>query len=72
MKITSAISVGETEILPLQWLKAYGAGCSIICPMTDSSWEGLRSDESMRLIKEQCKESNVFIGVARPGGHNTC
>ncbi|QUW22704.1 DNA polymerase III subunit alpha [Sporosarcina sp. Marseille-Q4063] len=68
MKISSAISVGETEILPLQWLKAYGAGCSIICPMTDTSWGGLRNDESIRLIKEQCKQSNVFIGVARPGG----
>ena len=68
MKISSAISVGETEFLPLQWLKAYGAGCSIVCPMTDSSWEGLRSDESIRLIKEQCEQSNVFIGVARPGG----
>ena len=68
MKISSAISVGETKILPLQWLKAYGAGCSIVCPMTDSSWEGLRSDEFIRLIKEQCKQSIVFIGIARPGG----
>jgi DNA polymerase III subunit alpha len=68
MKISSAISVGETGILPLQWLKAYGAGCSIICPMTHSSWDGSRSDESIRLIKEQCKQSNVYIGVARPGG----
>ncbi|WP_172371170.1 DNA polymerase III subunit alpha [Sporosarcina jiandibaonis] len=68
MKISSAISVSETEILPLPWLKAYGAGCSIVCPMTDSSWDGFRSEEFIHLIKAECKHSTIFIGIARPGG----
>ena len=30
LKMSSAISVRESEILPLQWLAAYSAGCILI------------------------------------------
>ena len=38
LKMSSAVSVRDSETLPLQWLKAYSKGCIIVCPLTDVSW----------------------------------
>ena len=52
LKMSSAVSVRRVEMLPLQWLEAYSAGCIIVCPMTDESWDGYRKEESLhQLIK---------------------
>ncbi len=68
--MSSAVSVRESETLPLQWLKAYSKGCIIVCPLTDVSWGASLSDNEevfQRIIKD-CDKSSIIIGVARAGG----
>ncbi|QNK89733.1 DNA polymerase III subunit alpha [Sporosarcina sp. resist] len=70
LKMSSAVSVRESETLPLQWLKAYSKGCIIVCPLTDISWgPSLSHNEEVfqRVIKD-CDKSSIFIGVARTEG----
>ena len=55
LKMSSAVAVRESETLPLQWLIAYSAGCIIICPMTDISWDGCQT------MKKRFK---LFMNVA--------
>ncbi|MBE1554401.1 DNA polymerase III subunit alpha [Sporosarcina limicola] len=68
LKMSSAISTRDSGMLPLQWLKAYSAGCIIICPLTDVSWDTLRTKEEFHRIMNGCGNSIVFIGVGRRGG----
>lgn len=72
LKISSAIATGESETLPLKWLAAYSKGCILILPMTDPSWEGLRDEDTIRLLKNGSGNATVVIGIARQNGiqHN--
>ena len=69
LKMSSAISTTETELLPPQWLNAYSDNCLIICPMTDLSWNDLRTEETINLLLEHSGPASVAIGVSRPGGN---
>ena len=68
LKMSSAISITDSEILPLQWLDAYSAGCIIVCPMTHKSWDEVRREETLDSIVNHCNHAEVYIGIARPGG----
>lgn len=68
LKMSSAISVTDDQTLPLQWLEAYSAGCHIVCAVTDSSWDTLRTEEMVTLIQQHHATKSAFIGISRPGG----
>ena len=68
LKMSSAISITDSELLPLQWLDAYSAGCIVICPMTHKSWDELRTVEILNLIINHSKAASIYIGISRPGG----
>ncbi|MFD1927144.1 DNA polymerase III subunit alpha [Sporosarcina siberiensis] len=68
LKISSAISIGESEMIPLHWLNAYSSGCIFILPMTDPSWDEFRSEETFRRLVSGIDEKAVFIGIARTSG----
>ncbi|MEK3933903.1 DNA polymerase III subunit alpha [Sporosarcina sp. FSL W7-1349] len=68
MKMSSAISIRDDEMLPMQWLQAYHAGLVIVCPLTDPSWEESRTVERIVSITDVCKQATVLVGIARPGG----
>lgn len=66
LKMSSAISITESELLPLQWLDAYGANCIVVCPVTDKSWEELQTDETLKAVINHSQ--HAVVGIARPGG----
>ncbi|MHA6260661.1 DNA polymerase III subunit alpha [Sporosarcina sp. CAU 1771] len=68
LKISSAISTGDTEALPLKWLAAYSKGCILILPMTDPSWESQRDEEKLQRIIKNSGSSKVVVGVSRQSG----
>jgi DNA polymerase-3 subunit alpha len=68
LKMSSAVSVRESETLPLQWLKAYSSGCIIVCPLTDESWSLSRNREVFNRVINGCVKSSVIIGVGRSEG----
>lgn len=68
LKMSSAISITKEETLPVHWLKAYSAGCLIVCAMTDDSWDGSRNDEVVGRIKTHHTGEMMSIGISRPGG----
>ncbi|WP_318614229.1 DNA polymerase III subunit alpha [Sporosarcina sp. YIM B06819] len=69
LKMSSAIAVRDSETLPLQWLKAYSAGCIVVCPLTDISWDTCRNKNVFQRVLTVCGDSLVAIGVARSGGN---
>ena len=69
LKMSSAISTTESELLPLQWLNAYSNNCIIVCPMTHVSWDELRTEEIVNLLLEHSERATVIIGISRPGGN---
>ncbi len=68
LKMSSAISTIAERKLPVHWLKAYGAGCLLVCAMTDSSWDGMRKEEILQGILQFHRKQACYIGVSRPGG----
>lgn len=68
LKMSSAISTTSEEALPVQWLRAYGAGCLVICAMTDATWDGLRQEEVLQEICQYQAKESMYMGVSRPGG----
>ncbi len=68
LKMSSAISTTESALIPLQWLKAYSNNCIIVCPMTHTSWDELRTKEVINLLLENAEHANVAIGISRYGG----
>ncbi|MCZ2257985.1 DNA polymerase III subunit alpha [Sporosarcina sp. G11-34] len=68
LKMSSAVSVSESENLPLHWLAAYSTGCILTFPMTDPSWEGLRDEETIELLVKSCGGAEIVLGVARVSG----
>lgn len=69
LKMSSAISTTEKELLPPQWLQAYSENCLIICPMTDVSWDDVRTEETVNLLLAHSGSATVAIGISRPGGN---
>ncbi len=68
LKMSSAVAIRDSETLPLQWLKAYSAGCIIVCPFTDVSWNGSRTLDAFQQLLMNCGTSQVVMGISRPGG----
>jgi len=68
LKISSAISIGESETIPLHWLMAYRSGCIFILPMADQSWDDLRNEETALQFVTGIDEKSVFVGIARTNG----
>ena len=68
LKMSSAVSVRDSETLPLQWLKAYSSGCIIVCPLTDVSWDLSRNEEVFNRVINDCDKSSIIIGIGRPEG----
>lgn len=68
LKMSSAISTTRDHKLPLHWLKAYGAGCLLVCAMTDESWEEMRQEKVLKKISQYHPASSLSIGISRPGG----
>lgn len=68
LKMSSAVAITREETLPLHWLKAYSAGCIILCPMTDHSWDGVRNERTLNLIIQHNYGQQTYIGVSRSGG----
>lgn len=68
LKMSSAISITDEEILPIHWLEAYGTGCQIVCAMTDASWDGFRHEETIRILQKHHAKQQIYIGISRPGG----
>lgn len=68
LKMSSAISITDSAILPLQWLDAYSAGCIVVCPMTHKSWDEIRTEETLNSVINNSKQAEVYIGIARPSG----
>ncbi|WP_172794003.1 DNA polymerase III subunit alpha [Sporosarcina sp. HYO08] len=69
LKMSSAISIRESETLPYHWLKAYSSGCIIVCPLTDHSWVDFRDLQSFQQVKEGVHTNAMtFIGMSRPNG----
>ncbi|WP_203246660.1 DNA polymerase III subunit alpha [Sporosarcina beigongshangi] len=67
LKMSSAVAVRDSETLPLQWLKAYSSGCFIVCPLTDNSWDGLRTKDVFQQLLANCEKSQIVIGISRAG-----
>ncbi|MCG7335503.1 DNA polymerase III subunit alpha [Sporosarcina sp. ACRSM] len=67
LKMSSAAAIRDAETLPVQWVKAYSAGCIIVCPLTDATWKSVE-DESVRAILKACEQATVMVGISRAGG----
>lgn len=68
LKMSSAVAVRDAETLPLHWLKAYSAGCVIICSVTDTSWSGFYDKEVFQRVVTSCGGAAVALGISRAGG----
>lgn len=69
LKMSSAVSIRDNNELPLQWLKAYSAGCIVVLAMTHSTWEGARDEETLEQLVAHCTDAVVTVGIERTGGH---
>ena len=68
MKASSAAATREAGPLPEKWLKPYSTNCAIVFPLTDTSWDGLRSVEVVQRMTRHCTTEDVYLGIARSGG----
>ena len=68
LKMSSAVSIRDSETLPIQWLAAYGAGCLITLPMTRQLvGQFTRLKRRLREIIKESGKASLVIGVSRPG-----
>ncbi|MBD7907935.1 DNA polymerase III subunit alpha [Sporosarcina gallistercoris] len=68
LKMSSAAATRDTGNLPEKWLKSYTANCAVIFPLTDPSWNEIRTEEMIQRLKKHCATENLYIGIARPAG----
>lgn len=66
LKISSALSIRDDEVLPWKWLEGYAAGCIALLTTDDAlvvdTWY------SMATAIAQLFQHYFYIGIARPGG----
>ncbi|MFJ7665644.1 DNA polymerase III subunit alpha [Lysinibacillus sp. NPDC097195] len=66
LKISSAVSIREDEVLPWRWLEGYAAGCIALLSTTNladtSQWIAMTS------ALQQLFGKRLYVGIARPGG----
>ncbi|WP_432352217.1 DNA polymerase III subunit alpha [Sporosarcina sp. A2] len=68
MKVSSAAATKEPSTLPEKWLKSYTANCTVVFPLTDPSWNTIRTEETLRHVTALCSTPQIYIGIARPQG----
>ncbi|MBK3493582.1 DNA polymerase III subunit alpha [Viridibacillus sp. YIM B01967] len=68
LKMTSATSVREGELLPLRWLEGYQEGCILMIPMTSPEWATEGSFEDVQALQAIFGGDRLYIGIDRPGG----
>lgn len=68
LKVTSAISVREGEVLPLRWLEGYHEGCIMMIPMTSPDWTADGSFEDVQALQAIFGKGRLYVGIDRPGG----
>ena len=68
LKISSAAATREPENLPEKWLKSYTANCAVIFPLTDPSWNEIRTADTIQLLKTHCSTEELYIGISRASG----
>ncbi|MFC4409799.1 DNA polymerase III subunit alpha [Chungangia koreensis] len=71
MKISSAISVKNTQVLPLKWLKGYQQGLLMLIPATDHEWQGNFAEEAIEIGKSIFSPERLYFGVSRPLGQRS-
>lgn len=71
MKISSAISVKNTEQLPLKWLKGYRQGLLMLIPATDQEWQIDFAEEAIAIGKSIFTPERMYFGVSRPLGRKS-
>ncbi|MEK9199104.1 DNA polymerase III subunit alpha [Ureibacillus sp. FSL E2-3493] len=66
LKISSAISIREDELLPWRWLAAYSKGCAVVIPTSES----LLKEQYISFIQQMVEtfHSNLYMGISRSGG----
>ncbi|WP_107923395.1 DNA polymerase III subunit alpha [Lysinibacillus parviboronicapiens] len=66
LKISSAVSIKENEVLPWKWLKGYSAGCLAMLPTSSS----LEIDEWTKVASalHHVFIERFYVGIARPAG----
>lgn len=66
LKISSAISIRQDDVLPWKWLEGYSAGCIALLSSDDltdvDDWQAMIS----ALV--QLFNDHLYMGIARPGG----
>lgn len=68
MKISSAISVGNRDQLPLKWLKGYSQGLLMLIPATEDEWQVEASEAAIAIGHSIFTSDRLYIGISRPIG----
>ncbi|KOO52706.1 DNA polymerase III subunit epsilon [Viridibacillus arvi] len=68
LKVTSAMSIREGEVLPLRWLEGYQEGCILMIPMTSPDWTTEGSFEDVQALQAIFGKGRLYVGIDRPGG----
>ena len=66
LKISSAVSIREDEVLPWRWLEGYAAGCIALLSTMDLADIAQWTDMTSAL--QQLFGKRLYVGIARPGG----
>ncbi|WP_155592767.1 DNA polymerase III subunit alpha [Lysinibacillus cavernae] len=66
LKISSAISIRQDEVLPWKWLEGYAAGC--VALLSTNELTDLDGWQAMVATFVQLFKNDFYLGIARPGG----
>lgn len=67
LKISSAVSIRQDEVLPWKWLEGYQTGCVAMLPNTNRQ-EDLDDWQSFASSLQSVFDDRFFVGMARPLG----
>ncbi|WP_397539603.1 DNA polymerase III subunit alpha [Rummeliibacillus pycnus] len=68
LKITSSISLRDSETLPLRWLEGYHKGCITLVPVTSDTWQQEAPFQAIEKLMNIFGVEHLVIGIDRPGG----
>ncbi|PKU52331.1 DNA polymerase III subunit alpha [Lysinibacillus sp. FSL L8-0126] len=69
LKISSAISIRQDEVLPWKWLEGYAAGC--IALLSTNDFADLEDWHTAVTALIQLFQQQLYVGIARPDGVKT-
>lgn len=67
LKISSAVSIRQDEVLPWKWLQGYQSGCMVMLAGTDAQ-ENFEVWKSFASSLQSVFGERFFVGIARPLG----